>query len=75
MDFPWTEAATAEQKDDEANELLFEGSLLSMAKRVRAMRPIERRRLKISLPDRIVRPHTFKDDSLTALIDDIPLTG
>ena len=57
------------------NELLFEGSLLLMAQKVRAMKPIDRRHLKISLPDRIVRPHTFKDDSLAALIDDIPVVG
>lgn len=77
MDFPWTEAATlvrmpAGQKDDEANELLFEGTMLLMAQRARAMKPTERRHLKISLPDRLVRPHTFRDGSLTALIDDIP---
>ncbi|WP_426290553.1 hypothetical protein [Sphingomonas sp. TWP1-3-1] len=80
MDFPWTEAATlvrmpAAQKDDEGNELLFEGSLLLMAQKVRAMKPIDRRHLKISLPNRIVRPHTFKDGSLAALIDDIPVVG
>ena len=77
MDFPWAEAATlvrmpATQNNDEASELLFEGTLLVMAHKVRAMKPIERRYLKISLPNRLVRPHTFKDDSLTALIDDIP---
>jgi hypothetical protein len=68
MDFPWAEAATlvrmpAARNNDEASELLFEGTLLVMA-----------HNLKISLPNRLVRPHTFKDDSLTALIDDIPFT-
>jgi hypothetical protein len=77
MDFPWAEAATlvrmpAAQSNDEASELLFEGTLLAMAHKVRAMKSIERRHLKISLPNRLVRPHTFKDDALTALIDDLP---
>ena len=80
MELPWAEAATlvrmpAAQNNDEASELLFEGSLLLMAQKVRAMRPIDRRHLKISLPDRTVRPHTFKDGSLAALIDDIPVKG
>lgn len=77
MDFPWKESATlirmpADEKDEQTNEILFEGPLLVLAKRVKAMKPLERKRLKISLPDRQTRPHTFKDDSLTALIDGIP---
>jgi hypothetical protein len=77
MEYSWTEAATlvrmpSAQNDDEASELLFEGTLFAMAHKVRAMKPIERRHLKVSFPNRLVRPHTFKDDSLTALIDDIP---
>ncbi len=80
MDFPWKEPATlvrvhAEHRDDTTAEILFEGPLLVLAKRVREMQPALRRNLRISLPDRQARPHTFKDDSLKALIDGIPLLG
>jgi hypothetical protein len=46
--------------------------LLAMATRVRDMKPAQRKRLRLSIPDRQVRPHTFQGDALTALIDRIP---
>ncbi|RXD02527.1 hypothetical protein EQZ23_18065 [Sphingomonas sp. UV9] len=64
--------AVAGQTDDQSTELLFEGSLLTLAKKVQAMKRPERRGLRLSLPDRHVRPHTFQDDALSALIDGLP---
>ena len=78
MSYPWKENATlvrmaaADRTDNQAPEILFEGSLIVLAKRVHSLKPLDRRGLRISLPDRQVRPHTFQDDSLTALIDSIP---
>jgi hypothetical protein len=76
--YPWKEQATlvrfikAENADDQIGEILSEGSLLSLAKKVRSMKAIERRGLRMSLPDRHVRPHTFQDETLLALIENIP---
>lgn len=64
--------AAAGQTDDQSTELLFEGSLLALAKKVQAMKRPERRGLRLSLPDRHVRPHTFQDEALSALVDSIP---
>lgn len=78
MDLPWKEQATLvrmaspEQVDDQTCEVLFEGPLLAMARKVREMKPIDRRRLRLSLPDRLIRPHTFQGDALAALIERIP---
>lgn len=78
MNFPWKENATlvrmaaAGQPDDQSSEILFEGSLITLAKKVKAMKPIDRRGLRLSLPDRHVRPHTFQDDALAALVESIP---
>lgn len=78
MDFPWTEQATLvrlagiSETDDQGCEVLFEGPLLALARRVRDMKPQDRRRLRLSLPDRMIRPHTFQGDALAALIDRIP---
>lgn len=78
MQFPWNEQATlirlvkADSSDDQEAEILFEGSLLTLTKKVRAMPAIERRGLRMSLPDSQVRPHTFQDETLTALIENIP---
>ena len=78
MNFPWKENATlvrtaaAGQLGDQSSELLFEGPLLALAIRVKAMKSVDRRGLRLSLPDRHVRPHTFQDDALAALIDSIP---
>lgn len=75
---PWNEQATlirlsaTDGIGDHGFEILFEGPLLQLAKRVRAMPALERRGLKISLPDRHVRPHTFQNEALTALIESIP---
>ncbi|WP_380784805.1 hypothetical protein [Sphingomonas sp. R86521] len=80
MDIPWNEEATlvrmsrVDAAGDPSGEILFEGSLLTIALRVRAMKPAERRGLRLSLPNRKVRPHTFQDGSLAALIEDIPST-
>ena len=81
MEFPWKEQATLvrilglDTSDDQASEILFEGPLLVVAKKVRAMSAGERRGLRLSLPDRHVRPHTFKDETLTALVENIPPAG
>lgn len=78
MNFPWKENATlvrtaaAGQSDDQASEILFEGTLLALAKKVQVMKQPDRRGLRLSLPDRHVRPHTFQDDALAALVDSIP---
>jgi hypothetical protein len=81
MNFPWKESATlvrtaaAGQPDDQSCKILFEGPLLELAKKVQAMKPLDRRGLRLSLPDRQVRPHTFQDDALSALIESIPKLG
>lgn len=78
MEFPWKEQATlvrllnVNRADDQTGDILFEGPLLALARTVREMPAVERRGLRISLPDRHVRPHTFQDDSLSALIESIP---
>ena len=78
MEFPWEEHATlvrmaaAGQTDDQSTEILFEGSLLALAKKVQSMNQADRRGLRLSLPDRHVRPHTFQDDAWAALVDSIP---
>jgi hypothetical protein len=79
MDYPWKEQATLvrvfnfDKSDAEQSEILFEGPLLTLAEKVRAMPATEQRGLRISLPDRHVRPHTFQDGALSALIENIPL--
>jgi hypothetical protein len=78
MNFPWKENATlvrmaaAGHSDDQSPEILFEGPLLSLALKVKAMKPLDRRRLRLSLPDRGVRPRSFQDEALAALVDNIP---
>jgi hypothetical protein len=39
------------------------------------MAPLDRRGLRLSLPARPVRPHTFQDDVLAALVGSIPRVG
>lgn len=79
-DFPWTERATlvrvaaAGRPDDQSSVILFEGSLLAMALKVRAMKARDRQGLRLSLPDRQVRPHTFQDATLSMLVDSISKT-
>ena len=81
MDFPWKEQATlvrllnVDHPDDQTSAILFEGPLLAVARKVRAMPALERRGLRLSLPDRHVRPHTFQDEALTALIESLPPTS
>jgi hypothetical protein len=81
MNFPWKENATlvrtvaADQPDDQSSEILFEGPLLELAKKVQAMKPLDRRGLRLSLPDRNVRPRTFQDEALLALVESIPRFG
>jgi hypothetical protein len=66
MDFPWTERATlvrilkSDTADQRAKEVLFEGSLLDLVKRIRSMRATERHGLRLTLPDGHARPHTFQ---------------
>lgn len=78
MDLPWNEQATlvrlrtVDHANDQPCEILFEGSLLALATRVREMKPLARNGLRLSLPDRKVRPHMFQGVALTALIDRIP---
>lgn len=78
MNFPWKEQATlvrmstAEQANDQFSIILFEGSLFALAVRVREMKVSDRRGLRISLPDRQIRPHSFQDETLADLIDRIP---
>ena len=80
MDVPWKEAATlvrmpkSEQTDDQSSEILFEGSLFALVLKVCDMKASDRRGLRLSLPDRQVRPHSFHGEALTALIDRIPKT-
>jgi hypothetical protein len=45
---------------------------LRIGGKVRAMPAVERRGLRMSLPDRHLRPHTFQDDALSALVENIP---
>lgn len=78
MDFPWNEEATlvrllkVDFADDQSSEILFEGPLIVVARKVRDMKVVERRGLRLSLPNRQVRPHTFQDDALSALVENIP---
>jgi hypothetical protein len=78
IDYPWKEQATLVRVFDggksggQTNEILFEGPLLALAEKVRAMPAVERRGLRMSLPDRHVRPYTFQDAALSALIENIP---
>ncbi len=77
MEFPWNEQATLVRvartdRTDGTHVVLFEGQLLTLAKKVRSMKAVERHGLRMSLPDRHVRPHVFQDDTLTALIESIP---
>jgi hypothetical protein len=59
--------------DDQASEVLFEGPLRDMVAKVRDMKALERRGLRISLPDRRVRPYAFKGADLDALIKQLPV--
>ena len=78
VDFPWTERATlvrilkSDTADQRAKEVLFEGSLLDLVKRIRSMRATERHGLRLTLPDGHARPHTFQAESLSALVESIP---
>jgi hypothetical protein len=75
MDFPWTAQATLlrmAKARDQPGEILFENSLLDFAKELRSMTSIERQGLRVSLPDRSIRPHVFEGDASSALIERIP---
>jgi hypothetical protein len=78
IEYPWKEQATLVRvfnfvkSGDQTNEILFEGPLIALAEKVRAMPAVEQRGLRMSLPDRHVRPHTFQDEALSALIENIP---
>ena len=81
MDFPWKEEAIlvrllkVEFADDQSSEILFEGPLLMIARKVRDMKIVDRRGLRLSLPNRQVRPHKFQDEALSALVENIPIAG
>lgn len=76
--FPWSEEAVlvrlfkGEFVDDQSSEILFEGPLLIVARKVQDMEIVDRRGLRLSLPNRQVRPHTFQDEALSALVESIP---
>ncbi|KQN33588.1 hypothetical protein ASE88_00720 [Sphingomonas sp. Leaf38] len=79
MDIPWNELATLIRiKDRTSNaaadrEILFEGPLYRVIEKV-SDTPIEARRgYSVSLPDRRVRPHTFDEHALVAMIADLNL--
>ena len=61
--------------DDQSSEILFEGPLLVLARKLRDMKIVDRRGLRLSLPNRQVRPHTFQDEALSALVENIPRVG
>jgi len=79
MDIPWKEnatlvrmAGTSTTGDEEDVQILFEGPLSAMVARVRGMSPLERKRLRISLPDRNARPNSFQNEAITMLMDKLP---
>jgi hypothetical protein len=59
--------------DDQSSEVISEGPLRDMVSKVRDMKALERRGLRISLPDRRIRPYAFKDADLDALIKQLPV--
>jgi hypothetical protein len=73
---PWQEQATlirfaGRTRGAEADrEIVFEAPLYRVVAKVAGMLDSERRGLSISLPDRQVRPFTFDEYSLAALIAD-----
>ncbi len=78
-DMPWTESATlvrlAQGSDDTGTEILFEGTLEQMTRRVTIVPRSKRTGMRISLPDRKVRPHTFEGAALDALVDKLASLG
>lgn len=78
MDFPWKDQATlvritpGQSFDGYSGEILFEGTLLAMTRKVRDMKRDQRKGLRISLPDRHVRPNSFQDEALSSLIESMP---
>ncbi|HXH15410.1 MAG TPA: hypothetical protein VNJ10_04700 [Sphingomonas sp.] len=79
MDFPWKENGTlvrqisASASGDESGEILFEGTLLAMVRKVRAIDRNDRKGLRISMPDRHVRPYSFQGEALSSLVENMPL--
>ena len=59
-------------RGDEIGDILFEGTLLGMAIKAKDIAKEARSGLRISLPDRRVRPYSFQDEALSNLIDNIP---
>lgn len=75
MDIPWGENATVVRMAgksmagvEEDGEMLFEGPLLTVVSLVRDMKPPNRDRLRISLPDRQARPHSFQKEAIHMLL-------
>ncbi|RYF08774.1 MAG: hypothetical protein EOO77_24925 [Oxalobacteraceae bacterium] len=73
-DIPWREAAVLirEGRDPDTNEatreIVQEGSLRDVIFDVRQTTSDQRTRLKITLPDRRVRPYQYAGEEITALI-------
>jgi hypothetical protein len=78
MDTPWQDQATLIRMtsevglDGQVSEILFEGPLLAMVRKVQEINPAGRKRLRIYLPDRHVRPFSFQDEMLLYLLDRAP---
>ncbi len=76
-DMPWTESATlvrlGKRSHDAEAQILFEGTLEQIARRVANFAVSDRVKLRVSLPDRMVRPHTFEGSTLDALVDKVEL--
>lgn len=71
-EIPWRDRATLVRlgiRSDDTAEILFEGTLAQMVRRVSLKSSAERSRLRISLPDRRVRPFSFEGAALTTLIE------
>jgi hypothetical protein len=81
VNIPWKEHATlvrlagGPNADDSTSEILFEGSLLSLVQKVTAIGPTGRLQLRVSLPDRRVRPFAFQGDALTERVGKLPRLG
>lgn len=76
MDTPWNESATVTRSvsrsgnEEATREILFEGPLHQVVDKIAGMSFEARKGFSISLPDRQVRPHTYDNHALKALIDD-----
>jgi len=71
-DLPWKERATAVGRSgaSEATEamLLFEGTLLEVARSLACWSERDLRRVRLSMPDRQVAPRSFEREALVEVI-------